>query len=131
MLGGVEGSRSAGLPRAKPKGVSFTLREFEGPASSKLVRSRNQSGFVRLGLHEHRRLCSTHVSSRICSNSLKTNDGRHVYPSQNREDDFPSFGPLRGEKSHSSFFALPDRSKLARGSSGQEPRSQWLAHHSR
>ena len=76
-------------------------------------------------------LYSIQVASRICSNSLKTNDGRHVYPSQTREDDLRVFGPLRGEEFRSSFFALPDRSKLARGSSGQESRSRWLAHRSR
>jgi hypothetical protein len=43
-------------------------------------------------------LYSQHVTSRIHSNSLKTNDGRHVYSSQTRGDDFRAFGPLRGEK---------------------------------
>ncbi len=92
MFGEVEGSRSVGLPRAKPKGVSFTVREFEGPAFLNLAPSRNaQSGLVRPALR-HRRLYSQHVTSRMCSNSLKTNDGRHVYPSRNREDNFPDFG---------------------------------------
>lgn len=36
-------------------------------------------GVLRQGL---RRLYSTHVSSRIRSNSLKTKDGRHRYPSR-------------------------------------------------
>jgi len=77
------------------------------------------------------RLYSTHVPSRMCSNSLKTNDGRHVYPSQNRGGGFLAFKPLRGARFHSSFFTLPDRSKLARGSSGQESRPRWLAYRSR
>ena len=68
------------------------------------------------------RLYSQHVTSRIHSNSLKSNDGCHGYPSRNREANFPDFGPLRGEEFHSSFFTLPDRSKLTRGSSGQESR---------
>jgi hypothetical protein len=59
---------------------------------------------------------STHLPSRIHSNSLKTNEGRHRYPSQNRERNFPAFGPPRGEKFHSTFFTKPVGSKLARGS---------------
>jgi hypothetical protein len=124
MFSEVEGSRSAGLPRAKPKGGSAALLNLA--PDRKL-----QPGLVCLALDKYRRLYSQHVTSRICSNSLKTKVGRHGYPSRNREDNFPSFGPLRGEKFHSSFFALPDRSKLARGSSGQKPRSIWLAHRSR
>jgi hypothetical protein len=69
MFGEVGSSRSARLPQAKP-------------------------ALLRRGLP---RLYSTHVPSRICSNSLKTNDGRHVYPSQNRGDSVPAFGSLRGE----------------------------------
>jgi hypothetical protein len=76
-------------------------------------------------------LYSQHVTSRIHSNSLKTNDGCHGYPSRNREDNFPDFGPLSGEEFHSSFFTLADSSRLTRGSSGQESRSRWLAHRSR
>jgi hypothetical protein len=123
MFGEVEGSRSAGLPRAKPRGVS--------PSSSKLARSRNQPGLVCLALDKHRRLYSQHVTSRIHSNSLKTNDGRHVYSSQTRGDDLRAFGPTPRRKFHSSFFTLLDRSKLARGSTVQESRSRWLAHRSR
>lgn len=40
------------------------------------------------------RLYSTDLPSRISSNSLKTNDGRHGYPSRNREDNFPVLGAL-------------------------------------
>ncbi len=76
-------------------------------------------------------LYSTHVPSRMCSNSLKTNDGRHVYPSQNRGGGFLAFRLLRAEKSHSSFFAAPIRSKLPRESVAQESRSRWLSHRSR
>ena len=108
MFGEVEGSRSFRWPRAEPRGISFTLREFEEPASL----SRQPSA---IGLQ----FCSSHRSSRIRSNSLKTNDGCHGYPSQNRE------GNLHA------FFAAPIGSKLARGSSGQESRSRWLAHRSR
>jgi hypothetical protein len=130
MLGGVEGSRSARLPRAEPQGVSFTLREFEGPAFLNLAPSRDaQSGLVRPALR-HWRFYSQHVTSRTCSNSLKTNDGCRVYPSQSREDDFPTLGHFAA-KIPFLFFTLPDRSKLARGSSGQESRSRWLAHRSR
>lgn len=59
------------------------------------------------------RLCSTHLPSRIQSNSLKTNDGCHGYPSQNREDNSQDFRTHRGERFHSSFFTAPMRSKLA------------------
>ena len=65
------------------------------------------------------RVYSTHVASRICSNLLKTNDGRHVYSSRNREDDFLA------------FFAKPIGSKLARESRRQESRSRCLANRSR
>ncbi len=120
MFGEVEGSRSGGLPRAKPKGGSLTLRKFEGSA----FLSRQPSATVL-------QFCSSHRSSRMCSNSLKTNDGCHVYPSRNREDDFPGFRSLGGEKIHSSFFTAAIRSKLARAGSVQESRSRWLAHRSR
>ncbi len=102
MLGEVEGSRNAGLPRAKPKGSRLLRRDLP-------------------------RLYSTHLPSRISSNSLKTNDGCHGYPSRNREDDFPGFRSLAA-KIHSAFFATPIGSKLARGSSVQESRSRWLTH---
>ncbi len=109
MSGGVEGSRSAGLPRAKPKGVS-PVRLSRQPSA--------------IGLQFY----STHLPSRIRSNSLKTNDGCHGYPSRNREDDFPGFRSLGGEKIHSSFFTAAIRSKLARESSAQESRLRWLTH---
>lgn len=139
MSGEVEGSRSAGVP----------------PAFLNLATSRNaRSGLARLALHKHLmwsagaclpraskgshflrrglpRLYSTLVSSRIRSNLLKTNDGRHSYPSQNREDNFPVFGPTRGEKFHSTFFTMPVRSKLSRESNVQEPRPRWLAQRSK
>lgn len=95
MFGKVGSSRSFRLPLAKPKGISFTLREFEGSA----FLSRQPSA---IGLQ----FCSSHRSSRIRSNSLKTNDGCHGYPSRNREDNLHA------------FFAAPIRSKLARESSG-------------
>lgn len=108
MFGEVEGSRSFRWPRAEPRGISFTLREFEGSA----FLSRRPSAI-------DLQFCSSHQSSRISSNSLKTKDGCHGYPSQNRE------GNLHA------FFAAPIGSKLARENSGQESRSRWLAHHSR
>lgn len=43
-------------------------------------------------------------SSRMRSNSLKTNDGCHVYPSQNPEADFPGFGSSNSGKNPSPFF---------------------------
>lgn len=58
---------------------------------------------ARLPRAEPKRVYSTHLSSRIHSNSLKTNDGRHGYPSQNREDNLPGFGPLRDKNSISLF----------------------------
>jgi hypothetical protein len=70
------------------------------PALLNLAPDRNlQPGLVCLAVDKHRRLYSQHVTSRIHSNSLKTKVGRHGYPSRNREDNFPSFGPLRGENS--------------------------------
>lgn len=74
---------------------------------------------------------STDLPSRISSNSLKTNDGCHGYPSRNREDNSPGFRSPSGEKIHSSSsFTEPIRSKLAQGSS-QESRSRWPTHYSR
>ena len=120
MFGEVQGSRSGGLPRAKPKGGSLTVRKFEGSA----FLSRQPSAIVL-------QFCSSHRSSRMCSNSLKTNDGCHVYPSQNPGADFPDLGSPSGEKIRSSFFTASIGSKLARASSVQESRSRWLAHHSK
>lgn len=92
------------------------------------VGSGRRARSLRWGKHQ---LYSQHLTSRICSNSLKTNDGRHVYPSQNREGDFSSFKTHRGEKFHFAFFTEAIRSKLARGSCLQESRSRCLAHRSR
>ena len=64
MSGEVGSGRSAGLPRGKPRGCSSALRELD------------ELGYLSrqpcaIGLQ----FCSSHRSSRICSNSLKTNDG--------------------------------------------------------
>ena len=77
------------------------------------------------------RFYSTHRSSRNRSNSLKTKDGRHRYPSRNWEGRFSQSRIPRGERFLPTFFTPPVRSKLARESSVQESRSRWLAHHSR
>jgi len=85
MFGEVGSRRSARLPRVR-RSVPSTLKEFEGLASSKVAR-----------------LYSTHWPSRMHSNSMKTNDGCHVYPSQKPEDNVRDFRPLRDENSISLF----------------------------
>ena len=83
MVGEAGSGRSTRLPRAEPKRVPSTLRKFEG-----LAFLSRQPGAIVL------QFCSSHLSSRIYSNSMKTNDGRHGYPSQNRADNLPGFGPF-------------------------------------
>lgn len=106
MFGEVGSGRSVRVPLAEPKRLS--LRRFS----------------LRLA-----RFYSTHQSGRIRSNSLKTKDGCHGYPSRNWEDGFRHFRIPRGEKLLPTFFTAPVRSKLARESNVQESRSRWLAHH--
>lgn len=75
MFGEVGSRRSAGSRRAKSK------------RGSSAFFSRQPSA---IGLQ----FCSSHQSSRMCSNSLKTKDRCDAYPSQNPEDDFPNSGSL-------------------------------------
>jgi len=112
MFGEIGSGHSGGLPRENPRGGSRPSLSWL-PSAFEL------------------QFYPSHRTSRTRSNSLKTNNGRRVYPSQVREDDFLGFRSLSGEKIHSPFFIAPIRSKLARGGTAQESRSRWLAHLSR
>lgn len=109
MLGEIGSSRSVGSTQAEPKGGSFTLREFEGAA----VLSPQPSALAFNSIRHS-------VSSRIGCNSMKTNDGCHVYSTQTRKHNFLGFSSLRGEKIHSALSSILIRSKLGCGRAGIE-----------